>query len=252
MSKWKQPVPTDESDFPKEILFTLYSMLVIKSCNKDGFVTVGEKQKLIPIKRGETIFGRNKWSKYFGISPSGIEKLLKTLEIVTGKVTCIRNKNCTMVTIKDYDKVVAFEQVSEQVSNMLVTSKYQVSNTSKSVESVKSVENIISKDIKPKAGNEFVNIVLEGFEKIWGYKASSGGGQTSRQQAYNFVQKSMSYYKSKGYSEEVVKQKFPDLIDSYFAKIHRTKWGEEVVRIKPLTDNLSKFIYKESNGQVTV
>ncbi len=141
MSAWKQPIPTDESEFPKESLFTLYSLLVLKSCNKDGFVVVGNN-KLIPIKRGQTIFGRNKWSKYFDTSPSRVERLLKTLENRTSKVTCTRTMDCTIVTIKNYDEVVQLEQANVQAVNKLRTSYEQAMNTSKNVKSVESVKNI--------------------------------------------------------------------------------------------------------------
>jgi len=168
---WKQPIPTNiEADFGEDsIAFTLYIMLLYKACNKDTVVNFGGN-KLIELKRGQTIFGRNKWKNYFGISPSGIEKILKRLEKVTCKVTCERSKNCTVVTIKNYDELVSMSQAESQVSNMSVTSEWHVSNTSKSVKSDKSVKNDrkkiedISEIISPEIEN--VNSLISKFQKI--------------------------------------------------------------------------------------
>lgn len=190
---WKQPIPTNlEADFGDDsIAFSLYILLFYKACNKDTVVNFGGN-KLIELKRGQTVFGRNKWKNYFGISSSGIEKILKRLEKVTGKVTCERTANCTVVTIKNYDELVSMSQAEEQVSNKSVTSEWQVSNTSKSIKSDKSVkidkkkiENT-SKIILPETEN--INSLISKFQKINPSYKTFYANKTQRKSLENMIQ----------------------------------------------------------------
>jgi uncharacterized phage protein (TIGR02220 family) len=156
--EWKQPIPTnlDEVFGDDKIAMMLYILLVLRASNSD--TTKFYSGKYLNIKRGQAIFGRNSTSKYFGLSPSGIEKVLKRLE-VTGKVTCKKSYNCTLVTISEYDSVVAMEQAKEQESNRQVTGKEQASNTNKSVESVKN-----EKDIALRLLEEFNTVAGKSFK----------------------------------------------------------------------------------------
>lgn len=124
MKTWKQPIDTNERDFPRKNLFALWVMIVLKACNKDSDVLFGNG-KIIHLKRGQVVFGRNAWKDYFNLSPSGIEKLLKTLEKVTRKVTCERTRDCTIISIVNYDLVVG---ITKKSNNLVTTSKQPSNN----------------------------------------------------------------------------------------------------------------------------
>jgi len=155
---WKQPIPTNlETDFGEDMLvYTLYILILLRACNEDVVVNFGGK--LVDLKRGQTIFGRNKWCEYLSLSPKGIENLLKRLEKVPSKVTCERTRNCTLITILNYDSIVS---MSAQQSAKQVPSKCQASATSKSVKNVKSVKSTREVDF-----NEEYLVSRELYKKI--------------------------------------------------------------------------------------
>jgi len=149
MRGWKQPIPTNmEHEFGDDTpAYVLFIFLILRSCNSSTTIKIG--RKYIPIKRGQVVFGRNSWCKYLNMSPSGVERVLNRLK-VTGKVTCKTNKNCTIVTIKNYDALTLLEQEV----NKKRTRSEQEANTSKSVKNVKNVKNVYI----PKQKNKYTSI----------------------------------------------------------------------------------------------
>jgi len=163
---WKQPIPTDlEKDFGDDkIAYMLFLLLLVRARNEDTVIKWGGK--FIKLKRGQSLFGRNSFCRYFGLSPSGIEKVLKRLEKVTGKVTSERTTSFTIVTIKNYDEITSMSQAKSQASNKRVTSEYQASNTNKNVlESVKSVKSV--KDNTYISSSTHKKYTLEELAKIY-------------------------------------------------------------------------------------
>jgi len=116
---WKQPIPTDlESEFGDDKqAFVLFVLLLLKAANDLQTVKLGKK--LIELKRGQTIFGRNKFAEYFGFSPHTCERILKRLQKAYNKVSISPIKgNYTIVAIENYDSLTTFEQpLSNKVSN---------------------------------------------------------------------------------------------------------------------------------------
>jgi len=132
MKVWKQPIPSnlDKVFGDDKKAMMLYILLLTRARNTPTTVQYGKN--FIPLKRGDAIFGRDSVSKYFELSPSGIEGVLKRLEL-TGKVTCTRSFNCTVVSIVSFDSVTSMQQPNQQVTNRLPTGNQQVATTNKSV-----------------------------------------------------------------------------------------------------------------------
>lgn len=131
---WKQPIPTDLDYIFGEDYgpLLLYKELIYRSANQDGFFTY--KKKTASIKRGQVLFGRQKYALYLVHPNSTIRNWLDKLEKVYKLVDTQRTSNYTIVTVLNYDEIVNMDnQVDKQR-----TSRGQAEDTSKSVKSVKS------------------------------------------------------------------------------------------------------------------
>lgn len=151
---WKQPIPTDlDSVFGTDYKCQyLYIQLLLRSANKDGFFTDEKTKRTFAIKRGQVVFGRNKWSKIIGVSPATVERLLHKISGIYQKVSYSAQQGFTVVSINNYDEVT--EMSDSRASGELVVS------TSKSVKSVKK-RNIKEKKVQnnPILDEEFGEIV---------------------------------------------------------------------------------------------
>lgn len=115
----------------------LYIMLLLKSANQDGQFR-DDRGKVVEVKRGQVIFGRNKFAKYISSSPKTVERTLSRLCLnPVLKMTKQTNENFTIVTIENYDEVTSMTQ--QRPSND------QAMTTSKNVKNVKNVK-IIKKE----------------------------------------------------------------------------------------------------------
>lgn len=156
---WKQPIPTNlEVIFGEDYrLIQLYKELIYRACNSDTNLTLDGK-KFVKLKRGQVIFGRNKYAKYLDWSPKTVERTLKKLDQYTNNsqmffgndpkpsklVTKQTTKNYTLVTVINYDSVVAFDQANDQAVAKQWPSSDQAVTTSKSDKSDKSDKKQIS------------------------------------------------------------------------------------------------------------
>lgn len=142
---YKVPIDTRlEYEFGDDVeCFMLMTLLLIKSASKDSVFKSG--RKLVNIKRGQVVFGRKAWAKYFGGSEMRAMRALQRLENVHNKVHNKSNTNYTIVELLNYEDLVSFAQVNAQVMHKKRTSNEQVMNTSeieKNDKNVKSVKNI--------------------------------------------------------------------------------------------------------------
>lgn len=130
---WKQPIPTDlDKIFGTDYLAQdLYVNLLLRSANRDGFWTDDKTKRTFPIKRGETIFGRNVWARHLRTSPATIERTLHKLSEIYQKVSYLPSQGFTVVTIKDYDKICDMSEW--RASGELVVS------TSKIIKNIKNI-----------------------------------------------------------------------------------------------------------------
>ncbi len=133
---WKQPIPTSiyeefGSDYAAMNLY-IHGLLRARTedMEQDGFY----KGKRYRLKRGQFIYGRNEFSKYINLSPSGTDKALIRIQKVTSKVTIERTADYSIVTILNYDDITNLNKQSDKQ----VTSKWQASDTNK-------IDNVINK-----------------------------------------------------------------------------------------------------------
>lgn len=128
---WKQPIPTDLDEvFGTDYLCRdLYIHLLLKSANKDGFWTDEKTKRTFAIRRGQVVFGQNKWGRCLRTSPKTVSRTLTKLSEKYKKVTYSVEQKFSLVTIIDYDDICKMTD-SRLTGDLLVT-------TSKSVKSVK-------------------------------------------------------------------------------------------------------------------
>lgn len=104
---WKQPIPTDlDTVFGEDYLsMNLYIHLLLNAAIKDGFWTDEKTKRTFAVKRGEVVFGRNRWCKKIGVSPKTVERVLHKISEKYQKVTYSTEQNFTRVSIINYDEI---------------------------------------------------------------------------------------------------------------------------------------------------
>ena len=139
---WKQPIPTNlETVFGEDYrAIQLYKEIVYRACNADCRLSL-DGRKFVTLKRGQVLFGRNRYAQYLGWQPSTVDKCLKRVFGVmqsNNQMTKQANNDYTVITINNYDDVVSMNNQSSNQSNKLVATWEQPSSTSKSIKSDKS------------------------------------------------------------------------------------------------------------------
>ena len=122
------------------VAITLYILLVVNASKGDQFFT-DNRGKKVALKKGQTVFGRNEYSRYLGCSPKTAERALSRIcPLSVLKTTKQTNSNFTIVTIEDLleensktkqrpSKDQA-KTTSEYISNLSqVSSKYIIYNS---------------------------------------------------------------------------------------------------------------------------
>lgn len=142
---WKQPIPvlctllTNGNKFAA----TVFKELLSRAANADKTVYVGD----VPVflKRGQCVCGKYELAKCFGLKrneANRIHRILKKLEKVNHLVNKQKHQNCSIVTIKNYDRLVRFEQPSELSVNHRRTIGEPSTNTNKSIKSKENVNTV--------------------------------------------------------------------------------------------------------------
>ena len=154
---WKQPIPTDVDEvFGTDYLCAeLYVFLLLKSANKDGFFTDEKTKRTFEIKKGQVVFGSNRWAEIMRTSPATIYRALQKLEKTYQKVNNSAHQGFTVVSIKNYEEITG-------LNNSRITGE-QVVNTSKSIKTIK-------KDItvgQTPAGESFLKVWNEVFSTAY-------------------------------------------------------------------------------------
>jgi len=161
---WRQPIPTDLCQICKDDQFaaTLLEKLILKSARNDTSIYVNDM--LVNIKRGQCIFGRERWAKYFGLKKSEAgrvyRKLIK-LEKPYNLVSNRKHKDCTVVTILDFEEHI---YMNNQMDN-LWTNHEQTTTHSETVKTVKTDERESKHSIKGlKEDKNLLNKIADDYE----------------------------------------------------------------------------------------
>lgn len=150
---WKQPIPTGlEEVFGNDTKgMVLYVFLLLNSANKDGEIVDKGSGRRIEVKRGQSIFGRDRYSKIMGCSPKTAERKLSNICLNSVlKMTKKATPSFTIVTFENYDGVT-------NMTNKRPTNDQQMT-TSKSVKSVKNKEKYKKKVLKHLTKEELLRI----------------------------------------------------------------------------------------------
>ena len=250
---WKQPIDTDiynwfEDDY---LAMNLFIHLLLRARNEDMESPKMYKNKTYQLKRGQVLYGRNKFSEYVSSSPSGTDRALLRLSKVYSKVTSKRSTNYTIVTIQNYDELVAFEQADEQVKNKRRTSKEQVKNTNKNVKKEKKEKNV---DYVEASSTEEVFNFENQLEKM-----SKDKNRHIRLIAAYWIFKEMAFENKDKYSAALKRELRPSMLLKGYTKeeVMRTmkylgqtanyKWTLETVH-KYIDEDLDKLQIKETQG----
>lgn len=148
---WKQPIPTNLPDLTKGDAFaaTILAILILRATNKESVVYAGDTP--ITLKRGQCIVGRYELAKCLGMKQKEslrIQRILTKLENSLQLINKRKSKDCSVITIKNYDDLTKFEPSDEPSVNNQRTISEPSMNTNKSVKSEKNV------NILPSAGFE--------------------------------------------------------------------------------------------------
>lgn len=196
---WKQPIPTNlETIFGEDYrLIQLFKELLYRACNVDCRLSLDSK-KFVSLKRGQVLFGRNKFGEYLCWDARSTSRSLDRLVLYTNPqnmtklVTKQSTTNYTVVTILNYEEWVSLDQADDQAVTKQRPSSDQAVTTSKSIKSDKSVkidkkkiENI-SKIILPETEN--INSLISKFQKINPSYKTFYANKTQRKSLENMIQ----------------------------------------------------------------
>lgn len=88
----------------------LFIALLLRCAQRDGVFT-DERGKSVLIKRGQAVFGRNRYAQILNCSPKTAERILtKQCTKLVPKVTKQTNSSFTIVTIENYDEIIGLTQ----------------------------------------------------------------------------------------------------------------------------------------------
>ena len=148
---WRQPIPTDlkELTLGNEFCATLFAELLRRATNKMEGAEVKIGDSWVFLNRGQCICGRFELAKHFGLKKKEsqrVSRALKKLEETHKLIKIRKSKDCSVITIKNYDELVEMKTSNEQSMNKQRTNNKQSINTNKSVKNKKSVNSSSNKE----------------------------------------------------------------------------------------------------------
>lgn len=139
---WKQPIPV-KIDGLNPFETTVFQKILLRCRNISQNIKVADDNTYINLEKGQCVVGRFEFAKEFGFSEKEslrVYRIIKKLEKVNKLMNIQRTKNCSIVTVQNYDDWVSLEQTNEQTVNKQRTNSEQTVNTNKSDKSVKPVK----------------------------------------------------------------------------------------------------------------
>ena len=145
------PVVTKDAE-----TWAVWSYILLSATHKPKDVLFGGKR--ITLKPGQLLTGRNKIAEKFNISSSKVQRILKTLESEQQIEQQMGAKN-RVITVKNWCKYQLTEQVSEQQVNSKWTASEQQVNTYKNKKKYKNISPPVDPPLKREYG-EFKKVKL--------------------------------------------------------------------------------------------
>jgi hypothetical protein len=148
---WKTPVDTKtiiEKCKEHKFAATIFMILLTRARNSEGvYYYKGEPYSL---SRGQSICSRADLAECCGLKQNEDGRIFRILEYLKRNQLIDKQKgrNCSIITIKDYDELIKFEQTNEQsIYNQQAGNKH-TTNTNKNTKSIKSEKIIDCKKLK--------------------------------------------------------------------------------------------------------
>jgi len=147
---WKQPIPTNlETIFGEDYASQLlYRELIYRACNEDAVLTLDGK-KFVTLKRGQVLFGRNKYGKYLGWDDMKVSRTLTKICEIYKKVSIQPSKNYTIVSIENYDEVVDMSKQRASSEQAVSTSKSVKNNKEKKIKKKRKPQGVLFGSLPP-------------------------------------------------------------------------------------------------------
>lgn len=194
---WKQPIPVNIEELEgNPFRRSIFQHLLLRAANNDKEVYVSGAY--IPLKRGQCILGRFEFAAEFGLFQNEalrVYRELKKLEKVNKLVNIQKSRNCSIVTILNYDTWVLLEQSNEQTVNKQRTNSEQTVNTNKSVKNVKSVKIVKNTPSKKKSKESILTV---DFYKTITSSEAMKKYYLTRDEYDEQVERMLDYYEAKG------------------------------------------------------
>lgn len=155
---WKQPIPVSIPELAGDPFGeTLFQVILLRCRTTDGNVTRPDGSTIF-LKRGQCLVGRYELARRFGLdipnnkgggrdSSKRIARKLENMEKVTRLLTRQQNKDCSVVTVLNFDTYVTLDQTVDQSLTRPRPGRDQAATTNKSDKNVKN-------DIKEEVGKK--------------------------------------------------------------------------------------------------
>lgn len=178
---WKQPIPTNLLEICKWNKFasTVFMLLLLRTRNEDWIYYL--KWEPIELKRWQCACWRLELWEYFWLKVNQSWKIFRVIEYLKANYLIDKQKsrNCSIITIINYDEIIWFEQSNEQSKDNQKTIKRQSTDTNKNDNNVKNekksnkskdllVHDTDSKKLQKEENRKKIDLLLLALKnKIW-------------------------------------------------------------------------------------
>lgn len=112
---WKQPMDTNLERFTQgnEFAATVMMELIRRAANQTREIYFEEAGGYVKIERGECVVGRYELARRFGLKRNESQRIVRVLNKLENEYKLIkkrRGRNCTIITILNYEELVGFPE----------------------------------------------------------------------------------------------------------------------------------------------
>lgn len=167
---WKQPIPTGlEQIFGEDYrAMQLYKELIYRACNQNTTAIINKK--IIPVRRGQTIYGRMKFAQYLCWDDKTCDRALERVHQTYNLVTMQRGRNFTVVTINNYDDLI----------NMTMQRVKKRPSKGTSDDLREGLQMTTSKSVKSDKSERDIEVYVAAFNKLFNSKYEVTDGRANR------------------------------------------------------------------------
>jgi len=188
--------------------FRLFFHLIV-TANHDNRVWMGTE-----VNRGSLVTSYPHLAEKLKLTVQNIRTSIFKLKS-TGEITVKTTNKFSVVSINNYD---AYQEINSQ-TNKRLTVNQQATNTKQEYKNIRSKEDINININTPKAGDGFINRILETFREKVGHNPTD---PKPRYEAYNLVRRIKKLIKEVGKPD--TEEQTNRVIDKYFEWLDKQDW----------------------------